>query len=479
MTGRQYYLTGKCLVSGIRLKLHEVHIGTHEMTSAEEHRSTTRNTTSSSGAASGEPMPETLLQSEVVLNAVDEQGPPSSHSDSIGDALAIEDVFLTENETRLPPFPVPWRHPIAALLWAVQLLFGLTSLIVLLAVIAAIPLVNLIALGYLLDVEGRVGRSGRLRDGFPLLPLAPRFGSIVLGIWLWLIPLRLLAGATADARLIDAGSPSDTRLHLLLNVMWVIVTVHLCLALARGGSLSCFFRPIKNLQWFWQRLKSRDYLDTASQRVREFVSELRIKHYFWLGLRGLMGGIAWLLTPTALFAAMANAEGPQEPQGMLTLIGGALLALTLSWMPFLQARYATEQRFRSMFHLRTVRRLFKHAPLAWWLAIAIVYVLALPLYLLKVAILPQDAYWLITVVFIVSIYPAKIITGWAYYRALKRQLDGKASPWGLRWLARLGMLPILAAFVFLLYFTQFIGAHGTAGLFEHHAFLLPWPGSPG
>ena len=39
----------------------------------------------------------------------------------------------------------------------------------------------------------------------------------------------------------------------------------------------------------------------------------------------------------------------------------------------------------------------------------------------------------------------------------------------------LGMLPLLAVYVFILYFTQFLGAHGKLTLYEHHVFLLPWP----
>ena len=33
------------------------------------------------------------------------------------------------------------------------------------------------------------------------------------------------------------------------------------------------------------------------------------------------------------------------------------------------------------------------------------------------------------------------------------------------------MVPLLAMYVFLLYFTLFIGEHGKRVLFEHHAFL--------
>src|SRR5262245_57146823 len=128
--------------------------------------------------------------------------------------------------------------------WLIRSLFGIASLILLLAVLAAIPVVNLLALGYLLEVEGRLARSGKFRDAFPLVDLAPRLGSIVLGIWAWVFPLRLLSHAAADARLIDPGSFSDISLHLLVDVLAVLVTIHLCLALARGGSLWSFFRPV-------------------------------------------------------------------------------------------------------------------------------------------------------------------------------------------------------------------------------------------
>ena len=51
------------------------------------------------------------------------------------------------------------------------------------------------------------------------------------------------------------------------------------------------------------------------------------------------------------------------------------------------------------------------------MAIATVYVMALPLYLPKVYLLPSDAMWLVTIVFIVTIYPARVLTGWVVYRA--------------------------------------------------------------
>jgi hypothetical protein len=387
---------------------------------------------------------------------------------------AAEHLDVVEQDGRLPPFPVPWRHPLRAIAWVVRNLFGMASLTVLLAVIAVIPLVNFLALGYLLEVEGRIGRSGRVRDGFPLLNIAPRIGAIAIGLWLWLLPLRLLAGAASDAAIIDPAGSAAARLEAAVAIAWGLLTVHLCLALARGGSPGCFVRPLKNLRWLIGRLREGECFADASQCVRQFVLRLRLRHHFWLGLRGFAAALLWLAIPTAIFAAGNGTEGGQV---LIKLIGGALLALTLAWVPFLQARLATENRFSAGFNLREVRRLFGYAPLAWLTTLAVVYVLALPLYLFKAFVLPREAMWPITLIFIVSIYPTRVMTGWAYHRAVQRRSSDRRPHWSLRWAARLAMIPLLAAFVFLLHFTQFIGANGTAGLFEHHAFLLPWAGA--
>jgi len=371
---------------------------------------------------------------------------------------------------RLAEFPTsPWRHPLRAIAWSVRAAFGIVSLIVLLALLAAIPIVNFLVLGYLLEAEGGVARGGRLRRAFPLLSIAPRLGSIVLGIWLWLLPLRILANAAADAGLIDPTSAATRRLDWIVTSLAVAIAVHLCLALARGGSIGCFLRPIKNARWAIRQLRQGGYADRAAAEIGAFVSALRLRYHFWLGVRGFFGALAWLFIPTALFAFASKTEGPQI---IVTLVGGLLLIPVLSWLPFLQARFASENRLRGLFELREVRRLFGQAPLAWLIAIITTYVLTLPLYLLKIFLLPQDAMWFVTLVFILSIYPARLVTGWAYGRALKRKRRARLAT---RWFARLAMAPLLTIYVFLLFFTQFIGQHGKGVLFEHHAFLLPVP----
>ncbi|MBX3441557.1 MAG: hypothetical protein KF774_04060 [Planctomyces sp.] len=411
------------------------------------------------------------------LNAgiVEPAGSETDRPETAATSVKTDDFPPSGADPRLelPPFPRPWRHPLRSLLWGIRTAFGLLSLWLLLAVAAALPLVNFAALGWLLDAEGRVARSGRLREGLPLLPVAPRFGSIVLGVWLWLLPLRFASSAAVDAELVSPGGMEAARLAMLTRVLWAIITVHLCLALARGGSLASFFRPIHNVRWLWRRLRDGNYWSDAGRAVRGFVSQLAPGRAAWRGVRGFAVAFVWLAVPTALYAALRELE---PGQGLITILGGVLLVWALAWVPFLQARFTATEQWSSGFEFRATRELARHAPFAWTFALIGVYVLSLPLYLTKVVLPPADAMWLLTLVFIASILPARVLTGWAYHRAVDRQRRGLRSRWPARLLARLLLLPLLSTYVFVLFFTQYISEHGKRALFEHHALLLPWPG---
>jgi len=385
-------------------------------------------------------------------------------------AAPLEEFLPEDTIGEVPPLPHVFWHPLRATAWIVRTLFGLASLALLLAVIAAIPIVNFLALGYLLEVEGRMGRTGKLRFAFPLLGIAPRFGAIVVGLTGWLFPLWLLTGYLADFELIAPGSSATANIARIHAVAVIVVTIHLLLALARGGSVGCFLRPLKNTTWLIARLRRGDYLQTARSSVQEFFEAMRLKHHFWLGLRGFVGALAWLILPSGLFAVYSRAE--QGGQLLVTFLGGVMLVLVFVWIPFLQARFATENRLGAMFELGTVRELFCRSPFCWFVAILVIYLMSLPLYLFKVALPPDDAMWGVTLVFITSIYPTRVLTGWVYHRAAIRT---RRAWWWWRWTWRGLMLPLLFLYVFLLFFTQTFGEHGKRVLFEHHAFLLPVP----
>ncbi|MDX1965647.1 MAG: hypothetical protein SFV23_00625 [Planctomycetaceae bacterium] len=395
--------------------------------------------------------------------------PPASSAPRLAvTEFAPEDGYFSFDS--LPPFPHPLRKPFSAVGWIVSLLFGMVSLVVLLAVIAAIPVVNLLALGFLLEAQGRVARTGKLRYAFPLLPLAPRLGTIVVGVWVWLFLVRIVADAAGDAATIAPGSAVAGGWRAALILISAGVAVHLVLALARGGSLWCFLRPIKNFRWLRQQFREGDYLGTANAAIRDFIVAMRLPHHFRLGLLGFIGTFLWLFLPTALFAALQDVTKPG--QVLLTLFGGAVLIPVLAWTPFLQAHFAAENRLSAFRELGTIRRLFQRAPLCWFLAVVLLYALALPLYLFKIAAPPQDAMWFVTLIFVATIYPAKILIGWAYAKARQRE---QPTWFFFRWPARLLLLPLLAVYLFLVFFTPAIGAAGRRVLFEHHALLLPTP----
>jgi len=415
---------------------------------------------------------EIEVDSAATVDEVDFKDVPLDVTEFNSSAKRPIEVMEFDTEGRLPPFP-GIRRPFRSTLWIVQGAFGLASLIFMLALIAAVPIANFLALGYLLEVEGRVGRTGRLRDGFPLLGLAPRIGSIALGVYLWLVPLRLIGHQAAAAHIIDPGSGIDIAWKVGRIVAAVLIGLHLCLALARGGSLGCFVRPLKNVIWLTKRLWAGDYFTTASRHIEDFVAQLRLKHHFLLGVKGFAVAFTWLVIPTAVYAATNQPGGGAVA---LLLFGGVMLVLAFAWTPFLQARYAAENRLGAGFQLGEVRDLFAHAPFAWMLTIILTYVLAFPLYAFKAFLLPQDAMWVITLIFVVSIYPLKLITGKAYHRAVKRRKEGKKSWWVTRVAVRLFvLLPLLGFYVFLFYFTQFLSEHGKPGMFEHHIFQLPVP----
>jgi hypothetical protein len=133
---------------------------------------------------------------------------------------------------------------------------------------------------------------------------------------------------------------------------------------------------------------------------------------------------------------------------------------------------AATNRFRAIFELRVVRRDFARAPWAFAIAFLFTIVFALPLYLLKIEVVPREAAWLPSLVFIVFIFPVRLLTGWALGRAKRRTTPRH---WFFRWTARLPLLPIAAFYVLIVFFTQYTSWNGVFSLYEQHAFLLPIP----
>ena len=114
-------------------------------------------------------------------------------------------------------------------------LFGLFSLVVGLSVLAALPIAQLLSLGYFLESSARVARSGRLRDGLIGVRRAARVGGLILGGVLSMVPMWFVGSYAQSAELIDPGGAGASRWRVALVLVTVLTIVHLLAACAGAG----------------------------------------------------------------------------------------------------------------------------------------------------------------------------------------------------------------------------------------------------
>ena len=132
-----------------------------------------------------------------------------------------------------------------------------------------------------------------------------------------------------------------------------------------------------------------------------------------------------------------------------------------------------QRRFGALFEVRTVREQYQRAPVAFAFWFVITLAFAIPLYLLKIEMIPREAAWLPSLVFVAFIFPARLMTGWAVARA-----DKALNPrfFLFRWTGRPIMFAVAAFYVLIVFFTQFTSWNGIWSLyFEQHVFQLPVP----
>jgi len=346
---------------------------------------------------------------------------------------------------------------------------GFSSIVLSLAVISAIPVLNLLSLGYLLEASARVGRRGRLRDGLIGLERFAVGGRIVLACWLWILPLRLLDSFRRDAELIAPGSDRAISLRITLVVLTLIIGAHLIRASLRGGKWRHFLWPAP--AGFLRDLGGDLTVAPRLSRVKSFLLDLHLLHFLRLGALGFAGALLWLLPPVLILLLAANLSNPGVA-ALLSLAGSLLLGFVVLYLPFLQTRFAMSGEFRAFFSLTATREQFARAPLAFRFALFTTLLFALPLYLLKIELTPKEVAWLPNLVFVLFIFPARLLLGWALSRAEKRTLPRAQVS---RWLARLASIPVVATYAFVVWLTQYLSWHGSLSLLEQHAFLVPAP----
>lgn len=394
---------------------------------------------------------------------------PPRRTEAILDALPAVPALPRLPEPILEVLPAGPRPNFLVRAWRLlasvtEWLFGAAALLLGLSILASIPVVQLLSLGYLLEAGGRVARTGRLREGFVGVRQSARVGSIALGCVLMWLPLRLLASMGASAQVIDPDGFIARRWTVGLSILATLVGSHIFLACLRGGRLRYFFWPF-NFVWLGRELWQGGLYARCRDGLWNFVMALRLPYYFWLGFRGFVGTLVWLVIPLALLGA-----GHRHPG--LGILGALLFAFVVLYVPFLQMRFARSGRFRDLFAFRGVRADFRHAPVAFAFALFVTLLFALPLYALKIEMVPRETLFLESLVFLVFIFPARLLTGWAYGRATRRP---NPRHWFLRWTSRFAMLPTVAFYVLIVFFSQHLNWGGVSSLYEQHAFLLPVP----
>jgi hypothetical protein len=348
----------------------------------------------------------------------------------------------------------------------------LACLIALLGILSVVPILQLAVLGYLLEISARIARGGRFQDSLILLPQAGRIGMAVLAVYLWTLPIQLLAYYAYVAELIEPGNPRGASLRIGATAVALIALVHLTWAWVRGGSLKNYLWP-QPLRFFRQAWRPSLW-SNASDDLWRFLKSLRIPSLIWLGLRAAIGTIAWILLP-ALMLIGAIRNGETGLAGLVGAIGLLAMGFVVMYLPMLQVQFATDNRIRSIFAWRSVRHSFRAAPIAVWLGTACTLLLAIPLYLLKIEATPKEVVWLTSIVFIAFMLPAHLVIGWAQRRAINREPGGRLWHRGIRWTFRLLTLPVVFTYLFFVYLSQLTSWDGLATWIQQHAFLVPVP----
>ena len=341
--------------------------------------------------------------------------------------------------------------------------FGLVSLVLGLSMLAALPVIQFLSLGYFLESSARVARTGRLRDGLIGVRVAARIGRLAAAVWLALVPAWFAGSYARSAELIDPGGPAARNLRIVQVVVTLVSLLYIAVSCARGARLRHFLWPWGHPLWLVRRLREGGLYCEARDGVWAVVAALRIPYYFRLGLVGFVGTLAWLVVPAILIGATRRFP-------LLGLLGAILLAVIVPFLPFLQVRYAVEGHVSALFSRRAIRDRFRRAPWAFAFSLFVLLVAAIPLYFLKIEMIAREAAWLPSLVFVVFLAPARLLTGWAYARSGRRD-----SPrhWIFRVLGRVAITVAALLYVVVVFIGQYTSWGGAASLYEQHAFLLP------
>ena len=298
------------------------------------------------------------------------------------DVDELSSVFPEPRRRRLAPLGTLCLKLARVVGSGIDWLFGLAALVLGLSILAALPVAQFLSLGYFLESSAHVARSGRLRDGLIGVRRAARVGGAALGIVFSLLPLWLVGSYARTAELIDPGGSVARDWRAGLAMVTALTFVQISTACARGGRLRHFLWPVGMPFWLVRGLRSGGLYSRARDGFWEFIAALRLPYYFRLGLVGFLGTLAWILVPASLIASSGRYP-------LLGVLGALVLAFVAPSLPFLQVRYAVEGRVAAFFSLRSIRERFRRAPWAFAFALMVLLLAAVPLYLLKIEMIPR------------------------------------------------------------------------------------------
>jgi hypothetical protein len=217
-----------------------------------------------------------------------------------------------------------------------------------------------------------------------------------------------------------------------------------------------------------------------------FLNRLHLWRLIKLGFQASLGAWIWLAIPALLIliALGAAPEVKSDQQGglaLLGLLGALLMARAIQYLPTLQTTMALQKSIADKTDRRwlygildrsAARGVFRKVPITYSLANILFLALALPLYFLRIESIPSELWFLLSILFVLWMFPAKLVIGWMIRRSRSKTKDAW---WPLRWIAWIPHLAAIGIYVGFLYLGKFALWEGGASLFFQHAFLPPVP----
>lgn len=387
------------------------------------------------------------------------QGPLLSVSSSPPpEAMATSDPSLLRNVVRAP------GRMLGRILRFFVDAFGLLVLFLALALVSAIPGLQFFGLGFLLDTGGRVAKTGRIRDGFIGLGDGARLGMRAIAAAVVLLPAYIVSSLRQSAMIIDPAPSVARNWTIFLGVLTGLALLQLSVAFAEGGRLRDILIPAVNPRRIYRNLSREGYC-RARDAFWSRVGSFQLPYLFWLGVRGFAGGVLWVALPATLLAIPPQIRP-------INLIGFVLASIASCFVPLMQTRLAAENRLRGMIEVTAVLERFRRAPWEFLIALVATLLLATPLYLIKIFQFPPDLAWLASFLFLISLYPARLLAGWAYARG---DLQRPVRLFLFRWSAALLMLAASLVYSIMVFLTRYATWDGWWSLYEQHAFLIQVP----